>query len=152
MAYPYSPYQPYPQNYPQNYGQSYQQMQSGQQSQPQIQNGGFIPVRGEQEARSYPVAPGMSITFKDELAPYVYTKTMGFSQLDRPVFDRYRLVKEEPAKDTREAQTSTEKAEPIDLSIYAKKDEIKAISEELDALQKEIDSLKESVKDKEAVG
>ena len=108
-------------------------------------------MRGEQEARSYPVAPGMSITFKDELAPYVYTKTMGFSQLDRPVFDRYRLVKEEPTQDAQEAQTSAKKPEPIDLSIYAKKDEIKEISEELDALQKEISFIKESMRDKEAV-
>lgn len=61
----------------------------------QIQNGGFVSVRSEQEARNYPVAPGNSVTFRDETAPYVYTKTMGFSQLDRPVFEKYRLIKEE---------------------------------------------------------
>ena len=60
-----------------------------------IQKGGFVSVRNETEARNYPVAPGNSITFKDETAPYVYTKTMGFSQLDRPSFEKYKLVKED---------------------------------------------------------
>lgn len=63
----------------------------------QIQNGGFISVRSEIEARNYPVALGNSITFKDENAPYVYTKTMGFSQLESPKFEKYRLIKEEDA-------------------------------------------------------
>lgn len=80
-------YQPIYQQNPQVYPQM--------QPQPQIQNGGFVPVRGEQEARNYPVAPGNSVTFKDETAPYVYTKTMGFSQLDRPSFEKFKLVKED---------------------------------------------------------
>ena len=61
----------------------------------QNQNNGFVSVRNEMEARNYPVAYGNSVTFKDETAPYVYTKTMGFSQLDPPVFEKYKLVKEE---------------------------------------------------------
>lgn len=61
----------------------------------QIQSGGFVTVRNIVEAQNYPIAPGTSVTFKDEQAPYVYTKTQGFSQLDRPVFEKYRLVKEE---------------------------------------------------------
>ena len=80
----YNPYQ----YYPQPMQQSIQQAQ-------QIQNNGFISVRNESEARNYPVAPGNSITFKDENAPYVYTKTMGFSQLDRPSFEKYKLIKED---------------------------------------------------------
>lgn len=73
-----------------------QQMQQQQQVQgPQIQTSGFIPVPSEEMARNYPVAPGNSVTFKNENAPYVYTKTMGFSQLDRPIFEKYKLVKEE---------------------------------------------------------
>lgn len=59
------------------------------------QQRGFIRVQNEQEARTYPVAPGNSVTFIDENAPYCYTKTMDFSQLDRPKFEKYRLVKEE---------------------------------------------------------
>lgn len=61
-----------------------------------IQNSGFVMVRSEMEARNYPVAYGNSVTFKDETAPYIYSKSMGFSQLDRPVFEKYKLVKEEP--------------------------------------------------------
>lgn len=83
---------------PNYYNPYYQQPQMNYQPQQipsQIQNNGFISVRSELEARNYPVAPGNSITFKDETAPYVYTKTMGFSQLDRPNFEKYKLVKEE---------------------------------------------------------
>lgn len=87
------PMQPMQAN-PQNVPQPMMQQQQQQNSTPQIQNGGFISVRNEDEARSYPVAIGNSVTFKDENAPYVYTKTMGFSQLDRPIFEKYRLVKE----------------------------------------------------------
>ena len=64
---------------------------------PQIQNGGFIPVKSIEEAYNWAVAPGNSITFKDENAPYVYTKTKGFSPLEPAVFEKYRLVKEDDA-------------------------------------------------------
>ena len=64
-----------------------------QQNQPPQQNG-LIIVRSEEEARNYPIAYGNSVTFKDESSPYVYTKTMGFSQLDKPVFEKFKLVKE----------------------------------------------------------
>lgn len=95
----------------------------------QIQNGGFISVRSEQDARNYPVAPGNSVTFKDETAPYVYTKTMGFSQLDRPIFEKYKLIKEEVPD---EALVST------DTNISKK------IEEEIARLWTEINSLKEN--------
>ena len=86
----------FPVNYPQFYPQNFQQVPP-QQNVQQIQNGGFIPVPSEDVARNYPVAPGNSVTFKNENAPYVYTKTMGFSQLDRPIFEKYKLVREEDA-------------------------------------------------------
>lgn len=69
---------PYYQNYPLN----------------QIQNGGFVRVMNEDEARNYPVAPGYSVTFIDDSASYCYTKTAGFSQFDKPVFKKYRLIAE----------------------------------------------------------
>ena len=31
----------------------------------------------------------------DEKLPYIYTKTLGFSQMDLPVFEKYRLTKED---------------------------------------------------------
>ena len=97
MGYPYQQQIQPNYNYQQQaYPQAQMQMTAqNQQTQPQIQNGGFIQVHDENEARNYPIAPGNSVTFKDENAPYVYTKTMGFSQLDRPIFEKYRLVKED---------------------------------------------------------
>ncbi len=90
MANFYNPYQ---------YGyQPQMQQQMPQQSPQQIQNNGFLSVRSEAEARNYPVAYGNSVTFKDENEPFIYVKTMGFSQLESPTFDKYRLVKEEAAE------------------------------------------------------
>ena len=65
------------------------------QTMPQIQNGGFVTVRSEADARNYPVAPGMSVTFKHETQPFCYTKTMGFNQFEAPRFEKFRLVKED---------------------------------------------------------
>lgn len=107
------PYYPYPL---QQYGQNVMQ----------TQNNNFVSVRSEQEARNYPVAYGNSVTFKDETSPYVYTKTMGFSQLDRPVFEKYKLIKE-----------STE--EPVEEKEYSKPNDLQ---EQIDLLWKEVNYLK----------
>ncbi len=79
-----------PNNYPyfNQIPQFPQNLQS--QAQPQI-----VMVRSEAEARNYPVGYGNSVTFKDETSPYMYCKTMGFSQLDKPIFEKFRLTKEE---------------------------------------------------------
>ena len=82
MPYPYyQAFQPYIQ-------QGYQQPQ-------QTNNNGIITVRNKEEAFNYPIAPGNSLTFKNETEPYIYTKTLGFSQLDQPIFEVFRLEKEE---------------------------------------------------------
>ena len=145
--YPYYPqnFQNYPQNFQQSYPQNYPQYpQTNTTPTQQIQNGGFISVRGELEARNYPVAPGNSITFKDENAPYVYTKTMGFSQLDRPTFDKYRLVKEEDTSvSALEPHTDTLNDKTDNLSPYALKSEIEPIMDEIEELKKEIESMRE---------
>ena len=68
----------------------------------QIQNGGFVRVMNEQEARNYPVAPGYSVTFIDDSSSYCYTKAAGFSQFDKPIFKKYRLIAEnEPQSDSK---------------------------------------------------
>lgn len=132
----YQPYQPV------NYGQQFQgynvppiNQQAFQQAQnaQQIQNSGFVSVPSETVARNYPVAPGNSVTFIDENAPYCYTKTMGFSQLDRPRFEKFRLVKEEDQPI--QAQT-TEDMPKID---YALKSELEALKQSFTA---EIENLK----------
>lgn len=97
----------------------------------QTQNNGFVSVRNEYEARNYPVAYGNSITFKDETAPYVYTKTMGFSQLDTPRFEKYRLVKEEA--ESPRAETGTN--DTVNLSSAEIKSEFEAIWGEINALK-----------------
>lgn len=132
--------------YQQPYYYPQQQMMYPQQNM-QIQNSGFVSVRNELEARNYPVAYGNSVTFKDENAPYVYTKTMGFSQLETPRFEKYKLVKEEP----QEAQIGTLN-DKVDNSIaYAEKSEIEAIWNEIEALKKSLSkpAKKETVKDAE---
>jgi hypothetical protein len=110
--------------------QQNQQMQQAQQNQPvqqpTIQQSGFVLVQSEQEARAYPVAPGNSITFKDESQPYCYVKTMGFNQLDRPVFERYRLVKEDSLATAQNAPASVDGAEGKDTA-YALKSDVEAL-------------------------
>lgn len=150
MASPYyypgaiNPYQAYtpmqPQIQPQQmYAQQAQQMpQVQQQAQPQqqIQNGGFISVRSRAEAQNYPVAPGNSVTFKDETAPFVYVKTMGFSQLDRPIFESYRLVKEDaPQTPVENGQNMADKTNNIDLSDYMTKAEFEPILARIEVLE-----------------
>ena len=139
---------------PNYYGQPnpyYQQMQNQQMQptqmsganqqiqQPTIQQSGFVLVQSEQEARAYPVAPGNSITFKDESQPYCYVKTMGFNQLDRPTFERYRLVKEDSPVAAQNATTSADSAE-------GSKDTTYALKSDLDAIWSEIDAIKEKLK------
>jgi hypothetical protein len=84
------------------------------------------------EARNYPVEPGRSITFKDENQPYIYVKTMGFSQLEVPRFDKYRLVKEE---DTPKAQNDDLQSKADISTLDTLKAEIKAIWGEITALK-----------------
>lgn len=116
----------------QMYPQMQQMRQGNNAMMPQIQNGGFVSVPSEDVARNYPVAPGTSITFKNENAPYIYTKTMGFSQLDRPIFEKYRLEKEE---------------DPI--PSYGREAEAKAKGsngEDIEKLKSEMEELREEVK------
>ena len=144
-----APYQPNYYGQPNPYYQQMQQQQmmqqQAQQQQPQqtaqvqqspsIQQSGFVLVQSEQEARSYPVAPGNSITFKDESQPYCYVKTMGFNQLDRPTFERYRLVKEDSPVAAQNATTSADSADGSKDTAYALKSDLDAIWGELDSLR-----------------
>lgn len=116
MAYPYFNYQ---------YGQQIQQP---------VQQSPFVTVRNEMEARNYPVAFGNSVMFKDETSPYVYTKTMGFSQLDKPVFEKYRLIKENPEEETPVKETPN-----FD-------NKFSEIETQIDSIWKEIEFLKDRKK------
>lgn len=131
MAYPY--YQGYPFN--QVYYPQLQNVQPQQQNTNQIQNGGFVMVKDISEALNYPVAPGNSVTFKNENQPYIYTKTLGFSQLDQPVFETFKLVKEEYAEAFKNV-SDNEGGQFLTL------DEGNALRAELDALKAELIELK----------
>ena len=162
-AYPYYQQQYYPQNFNQGYQQQQQtymgqnnggyaaqqnvqqapQVNAQNQSQ-QIQNGGFMMVPNEDVVNTYPVAPGNCVTFKIEGKPIVMEKSMGFSQLEAPKIDRYRLVKEDAPETPQERQNDVEKVETKDSTINALERQIDALSDRINALEKEINSLKET--------
>lgn len=152
----FNPYQ-----YPPQYGYPMQQQlqqpiqQPIQQPTPQqIQNGGFLIAPNEAYARNYQVALGTSVTFKDEHAPYVYEKTMGFSQLEGPKFEKYRLIKEEPnetpnspEKEADDSKAVNDTIENLISEIEAIKADIKSIKERLKGIPKP--SVKKPVKEEE---
>ena len=115
-----------------NYYQQYAQ------NQPQVisnvaQTNGFVRVQNEMEARNYPIAPGNSVTFKDENSPYIYTKTMGFSQMDRPVFERYKLIKE---------QDEIVEQPIVPTESYALQEDLNNLIDEVAALRDELNIMK----------
>lgn len=90
----------------------------------QIRSGGIVSVANEDEARRYPVAPGYTVTMRDENGPYLYEKTMGFSQLDQPIFRKARIVFEDDH--TQEEQKKPE--EPTEPpKIYAELKQLEAL-------------------------
>lgn len=92
--------------------------------QQQIRSGGIVSVTNEDEARRYPVAPGYTVTMRDENGPYLYEKTMGFSQLDQPIFRKARIVFEDDH--TQEEQKKPE--EPTEPpKIYAELKQLEAL-------------------------
>jgi len=123
-------------------------MQQNQQSyypqSQQIQNGGFVFVQSEDEAQRYAVAPGTSVTFKNVNSPYLYEKTMGFSQLDRPNFKRYRLIDE--TEQTAQQQEKPVQAAQPDIQ-YALKSDLqalgKAVQEEIMAIRSSLNAINE---------
>lgn len=109
-----------------NYFQQYPQ-------QTQFQNGGFMIAPTEEYALNYPVGMGNCVTFKIEGKPIVIEKAMGFSQLESPKIERYRLIKEDAPEQ--------EKKEEVDFS---------SINDEIKALWAEINAMKDNAKSKKA--
>ena len=126
MIYPQYSYTTSPQYFP----QIPQQLQNiyGTQQQPatqqmQIRSGGIVSVANEDEARRYPVAPGYTVTMRDENGPYLYEKTMGFSQLDQPIFRKARIVFEDDQPEKQEKPE--EPTEPP--KVYAELKQLEAL-------------------------
>lgn len=138
--------QAFQQNYQQN--QAFQQQpQNYQQNIPQnqqIQNGGFMVVPSEDMARTYPVAPGNCVTFKIEGKPIVMEKSMGFSQLEAPRIDRYRLVREEDAPKEQELPQNEPKNNSMENeTIEELKGQIKALNDELSDIKNRLHELED---------
>lgn len=127
-----------------NYYPQFYQAQQNQQPPMQLQQvntSGLIPVPSETVARNYPVGFGQSVSFRDENLPFLYTKTMGFSQLEPPIFEKYRLVKEVSNSSHNEPQDDN----PANTTTYLVKDDLKPIWSEIEALKKGLEDLKEGV-------
>lgn len=135
----FNSYQPYQVYNP--YQQYYAQAQTQQQT-PQIQNGGFVLVKDIEEARNYPVAPNVSVIFKNENAPYIYTKTLGLSQLDQPIFETYRLIKEED-----NPQVVAPVMQPPTIPNYLSVEEADIMRNEINTLKEELAFLKEYIEE-----
>lgn len=143
MAY-FNNYPPYYQN-PQM--QTPTHMQNASQNQ-QPQNGGFVSVPSEDVARNYPVAYGNSVTFKNENAPYIYTKTMGFSQLDRPTFEKFKLIKEDAPVDQQEtAQMPKVEVKDFTEDINKLKNDLVNAKVDIDNLKADLDDLRSELED-----
>lgn len=129
----------FPMSYQPMYYQQYQQpiQQPVQQNTQQVQNGGFVRVQNEAEARNYLVAQGTSVTFRDESAPYIYTKTMGFSPLDPPVFEKYKLVKE----DSQNVEKSVDNVEYVKMETFANlQNDFEHIKKQVEKLMMEVNN------------
>lgn len=98
----------------------------------------FVPVNSEQEVISFPVGCGKSVNFKMQNAPYLYTKTMGFSQFEKPVIEKYRLLKEEMGAEPPKAEEN-----PLQNKLTELSESFNALEEKVNSLKNEINSMKE---------
>lgn len=112
----------------------YQQQLLQMQMQAQQTGGNFIHVPSEDVARNYSVAPGASVTFIDDNAPYCYTKTAGMSQLDIPTFRKFRLVEETPT-DAQKRPSAAQQTNPSADTSEALKRQIDALTARIEALE-----------------
>ena len=130
----YPQYQPYPAYQQPNTFQSaaspqqpiQQPVQQQTPVQPPVQSSAPISVRGEQQALDWPIAPGNSLTFIDESAGYVYTKT-SLNQFDRPQFVKYKLVRE----DVQQPVDVPQGAANTPVPDYALKSDVEAVKGEI---------------------
>lgn len=132
-GYPVS-YQPVFQPYTQPYTQIPNQPQNI--AQPSAQQNGIIWVSGEAGAKAYLVAPNNTVQLWDSEAQTIYLKSADASGMPSMKVLDYTIRE---SNKTAPISAST----PLDesLSIYATKDEIKAVSEQITVLRDKVDSL-----------
>jgi flagellar biosynthesis/type III secretory pathway protein FliH len=154
--YPSTQNQGFNQGFQQGFNQGFQQNQAFQQqpqncqqqnmpqNQLQIQNGGFMQIPTEEMARSYPVAPGNCVTFKIEGKPIVMEKSMGFSQLEAPRIDRYRLVREEDTPNTSNLPQEPSETSEKDINMFNDiKGQVEEIRADLDDIKKRLEKVED---------
>lgn len=93
-----------------------------QNQQPQVS---FMSTRGSEMVVNYPIGPGNTIIFKDEVAPYIYVKSMGYSPVDKPILEVYR----------REDPTTQEESDPALAKIQ---EDIRGIIEDIDSIKRRL--------------
>lgn len=158
-AYGYNPYaampmplQQQPQTVQQPPQQPVQQTAPQQNAQPiPSMNGGFVHVQSENEARQYPVAPGNSVTFIDDVLPFCYTKTMPTTQFEPPMFKKFKLVEVVEAGIAQNASgelSERPKAREYNLEDYALKTDLEALRAEIGRIESEIKNLMPKSKSK----
>lgn len=98
----------------------------------QQQSNTIIHVQSEAQAREWAVAPNSSVTFIDDSSPYCYTKSMGMSMLEPPVFKKFRLVEE--------LETEAVQEKPSDVP-YMTKEEFEPYRAIIDEMQKIVKEL-----------
>ncbi len=138
----YQPMQPVPQMPVMQQPVPQPVQQPVQTQQPEIRQNGFIRVKDEAEVDAYPIAPGNSVTFIHETEPFVFVKTLGFSQFDHPVKERYRLVKETP-EEPNKAVSGADKESASKGVEYAKADELARLARDVEALRVSVKTLNE---------
>jgi hypothetical protein len=133
------PYNNYYQNYPFMQGMPYMQnyQQPIQQAQ-QIQDGGVVCVKDETAARNYPIAPGVSMTLIDEPRQHLFIKTMGFNQLEKPVFKKFQLIPE----NENNGDLSGGISEAVKDTNEDLKPQIELLQREIEGIKAEIEKLK----------
>ena len=97
-------------------------------------------VPSEDVAYRWNVEPNRSVNFINENQGYIYKKSVGASILEPPVFERYKLVKENNNIDT--PQASTTAAVEADLSEYVTKSEFEAYKTIIDDMRDIVKELK----------
>lgn len=120
-----------------------QQMQN-MQTQQTIQDGGIVQVKDETAARNYPTAPGVSMTLIDESRQHLFVKTMGFNQLEKPIFKKFLLIPEDEQNGGIDGVSNG----GIDNTNNELKEQIEALQSEYERLKEDICNLYAKFEDK----
>lgn len=122
-----------------------------QQSIQQPMNGGFVHVQSEQEALQYPVAPGYSVTFRDDAHGLYYSKTMGTNQFEAPQFKKFRLVEvndETSSQNEREVPSEPSLPGKYNFEDYALKVDLAKLRGQIEALESKFENFSAKPKSK----